>query len=142
MTPACRRRRACGPRSSRRSAQSRFLILLASPEAAASPWVNKEVAYWLDHKGADTLLIALTDGELAWDNAVGDFVWREGMPLPPVLTGRFATEPKWVDLRAYRDGANPRDARFTELPPISPPPSTACRRRTCCRRRCASSAAR
>ena len=96
-------------------AQSRFLILLASPEAAASPWVNKEVAYWLDHKSADTLLIALTDGELAWDNALGDFVWRDGMPLPPVLTGRFASEPKWVDLRAYRDGADPRDARFIEL---------------------------
>jgi hypothetical protein len=43
---------------------SRFLILLASPEAAASPWVNKEVSWWLDHKRAETLLIALTDGEL------------------------------------------------------------------------------
>ena len=93
---------------------SRFLILLASPEAAASPWVNKEISFWLDNKSADTLLIALTDGELAWDNAVGDFVWREGMPLPPVLTGRFASEPKWVDLRAYRDGADARDARFIE----------------------------
>ena len=29
---------------------SRFLILLASPEAAASSWVNKEVSYWLDNK--------------------------------------------------------------------------------------------
>ena len=57
--------------------QSRFLILLASPEAAASPWVNKEVAYWLEHKGADTLLIAVTDGTLAWDNSIGDFAWRE-----------------------------------------------------------------
>jgi len=54
--------------------QSRFLILLASPEAAASSWVSKEVAYWLEAKSADTLLIALTDGELAWDNAIGDFV--------------------------------------------------------------------
>src|SRR3954471_21494782 len=41
-------------------AQSRFLLLLASPEAAASPWVGKaaspwvgnEVAYWLAHKSA------------------------------------------------------------------------------------------
>jgi len=93
---------------------SRFLILLASPEAAASPWVNKEISFWLDRKAADSLLIALTDGELAWDNVVGDFVWRESTPLPPVLAGRFASEPKWVDLRAYRDGANPRDARFIE----------------------------
>src|SRR5712691_8791390 len=58
--------------------QSRFLILLASPEAAASQWVNKEVAYWLEHKSADTLLIAVTDGALAWDNAANDFAWGEG----------------------------------------------------------------
>ena len=54
-------------------ANSRFLILLASPDAAASPWVGKEVAYWLAHKSADSLLIALTDGELGWDNVAGDF---------------------------------------------------------------------
>src|ERR1700686_361087 len=29
--------------------QSRFLILMASPEAAASRWVNQELAWWLDH---------------------------------------------------------------------------------------------
>src|SRR5919198_1861455 len=46
-------------------AQSRYLILLASPEAATSHWVGKEIAWWLEHKGAATLLIALTDGELA-----------------------------------------------------------------------------
>jgi hypothetical protein len=28
--------------------QPRFLILLATPEAAAWPWVNKAVAYWLE----------------------------------------------------------------------------------------------
>src|SRR5512138_2586624 len=42
-------------------AESRYLILLASPEAAASPWVDKEIAWWLQHKSTDTLLIALTD---------------------------------------------------------------------------------
>jgi len=121
---------------------SRFLILLASPEAAASPWVNKEISFWLDRKAADSLLIALTDSELAWDDTDGDFVWRESTPLPPVLTGRFASEPKWVDLRAYREGADPREARFIEAGPTSPPPSMACRRRTCSRRRYASSVAR
>src|SRR6266496_4316679 len=95
--------------------QSRFLILLASPEAAVSPWVNKEVAYWLEHKGADTLLIAVTDGALAWDNAISDFGWRADTPLPAVLKGRFASEPRWVDLTAYRDGADKRDAKFMEL---------------------------
>jgi tetratricopeptide (TPR) repeat protein len=96
-------------------AQSRFLILLASPEAAASPWVGKEVAYWLEHKRADTLLIAVTDGELVWDNELGDFAASERMPLPSALAARFAHEPKWVDLTAYRDAADARDAKFNEL---------------------------
>src|SRR5215470_14143729 len=61
-------------------AESRFLILLASPEAAASPWVNKEVAYWLEHKGGDTLLIALTDGDLSWNSAAGDFHSQGALP--------------------------------------------------------------
>src|SRR5262249_10106530 len=96
-------------------ANSRFLILLASPEGAASPWVTKEVSYWLEHKGAETLLIGMTEGKLTWDNSLGDFACREGMPLPAVLTGRFRSEPKWVDLRAYRDRADTGDAKFTEL---------------------------
>ncbi len=96
-------------------AQSRFLILLASPEAAASPWVGKEIEYWLAHKSPETLLIAQTGGMLGWDHAKGDFAWSDATPLPAVLRGKFAAEPRWVDLGAYRDGANPRDARFMDL---------------------------
>src|SRR5262245_28892941 len=96
-------------------AQSQFLILVASPEAAASQWVNKEIAYWLEYKSADTLLIALTDGELHWDSSLGDFVRNPGTPLPPAVISRFATEPKWVDLRGYRVRPNRYTARFVEL---------------------------
>ena len=96
-------------------AQSRYLILLTSPEAAASPWVSKEVEYWLTHKSPDTLFVGLTDGELAWDGKKRDFKWAANTPLPKPLKGRFAAEPKWIDLRPYRDGADPRDARFIEL---------------------------
>src|ERR1043166_7996358 len=92
--------------------QSRFLILLASPEATASHWVSKELSHWLDRKGVETLLIAVTAGELSWDDVRGDF--RRNDVLPPVLAGRFPAEPKWVDLRRYRDGADPRDGRFIE----------------------------
>src|SRR5262249_7541662 len=56
-----------------------------------------------------------TGGALAWDNATNDFRWQESPPLPPALKSRFAAEPKWVDLTAYRDGADKRDAKFTEL---------------------------
>src|SRR5262244_1276806 len=52
-------------------AASDHFILLASPEAARSYWVDKEVAYWLEHKGPDTLYLVVTGGEVAWDQAAG-----------------------------------------------------------------------
>jgi tetratricopeptide (TPR) repeat protein len=96
-------------------AESRFLILLASAEAARSPWVGKEVSYWLEHKSVDTLLIAMTDGELAWPAGAADFAWTDATPLPPVLKGKFPAMPKWVDLRPYRAGAGKGDRKFAEL---------------------------
>jgi tetratricopeptide (TPR) repeat protein len=95
--------------------QSRFLILITSPEAATSPWVDKEVAHWLEHNGLSRLLIALTDGELVWNEAAADFYWSETTPLPPSLRGRFASEPFWIDLRPHRDTASPHDAKFADL---------------------------
>ena len=101
--------------------QSRFFLLIASPEAATSKWVNKEVAYWLEHNSVETLLIGLTDGELSWDELTGDLCASgdKAVPLPPVLAKAFPSEPKWVDLRPYRAGAEraarKRDAKFTEL---------------------------
>ena len=34
---------------------------------------------------------------------------------PKCSTGRFGTEPKWIDLRPYRHGADQHDSRFIEL---------------------------
>jgi tetratricopeptide (TPR) repeat protein len=45
----------------------------------------------------------------------GGFVSPTALPLPPALTGRLPSEPKWVDLRGYREGASPRDSKFLEL---------------------------
>ena len=95
--------------------KSRFLILLASPEAAASRWVGQEIVYWLDHHSADTVLIALTEGELDWDETTGDFRWSNTTPLPTILENRFATEPRWVDLRPYRNGSAPKGNEFMGL---------------------------
>src|SRR5579872_6900160 len=53
--------------------QSSFLILLASPEAAASPWVAKECEYWTSKNGTSHLLIVLTAGTLMWDPTSGCF---------------------------------------------------------------------
>jgi hypothetical protein len=44
-------------------------VLLASPLAAASPWVDREVATWRAKKPLDRLFIALTEGGLGWDEA-------------------------------------------------------------------------
>ena len=95
--------------------QSRFLILLASHEAASSRWVGQEIAYWLDHKSSDTVLIALTEGELDWDEAAVDFRWSEATPLPTVLKNWFSAEPRWIDLRPYRDGSTPKGTEFMGL---------------------------
>jgi WD40 repeat protein len=83
-------------------AGSQFFILLASPEAAASQWVGREVEYWFGHKPLDQFLIVLTDGELAWDPTAGDFDWQVTTALPRSLSGRFAEEPRFVDLRWAR----------------------------------------
>jgi tetratricopeptide (TPR) repeat protein len=95
--------------------QSRFFILLASPEAATSDRVAKELAWWLCNRTVDTLLVALTAGELDWDPAASDFRWAETIPLPRVLRHHFAHEPRWIDLRRFRDSPAPRDTHFLEL---------------------------
>ena len=56
-------------------ADSRYFVLMASRKAAASPWVAREISYWIDKKGSNTLLIVLTDGDIAWDDAANDFDW-------------------------------------------------------------------
>jgi WD40 repeat protein len=76
------------------------LILLASPEAAASEWVEREVAWWGEHKPPNRLLIALTAGEVRWKGT--DFDWERTTALPKTLSGAFAEEPLYVDLRWAR----------------------------------------
>lgn len=94
--------------------QSRFIIVLASPQFARSKWCGMEVDHWLRHKSLDTLLVAVTDGDLRWDAAAGDFVWDETTPLPALLRGHFRNEPKWIDLRAFREAPDARDAKFID----------------------------
>src|SRR5262245_12729980 len=47
--------------------ESEYFILLASPQAAASEWVRKEISWWLQHRDVDHLMLACTDGDLPWD---------------------------------------------------------------------------
>jgi len=95
---------------------SEYFILLASPEAAASVWVGREIQHWLTTKGSDRLLIVLTDGELVWEGARPDFDRDASSALPMPLAGAFRQEPLWIDLRwAHdREDLSIRDARFRD----------------------------
>jgi hypothetical protein len=79
---------------------SKYVVLLASPEAATSAWVSRE--YWLDHRRLEEILIALTGGEIVWDAQLGDFDWRATRALPTILKGAFKSEPLFVDLRGLQ----------------------------------------
>lgn len=95
---------------------SEYLILLASERSAHSPWVMQEVDTFLTHGSADRLLIAWTDGELAWDRAAGDFDWSRTTCLPRRLQGAFHAEPMYLDLRWARTATDlsPRRSEFVD----------------------------
>ena len=49
--------------------RSRYLIVVLSPHAAASEWVNKEVAYWLAApRPGRSCCSSWPGGSLAWDD--------------------------------------------------------------------------
>jgi WD40 repeat protein len=78
---------------------SEYFVLMASPEAARSHWVEQEVALWIEKRSIEHLLIVWTDGDLDWDDAAGDFDWSRSDCLPACLRGAFRTEPLYLDLR-------------------------------------------
>jgi hypothetical protein len=80
--------------------QSRYLIVLASVAAARSEWTDREVAWWLDHRSADRLILAVVDGDLSWDDRANRFDPGRTTCLPPSLLERTEQEPHWVDLRS------------------------------------------
>src|SRR4051812_36969262 len=93
---------------------SRFFLLLASPQAAKSDWVPKEVEWWLANRSPDHVLVVWTDGRLAWSRDTNDFNWDVTDCLPPQLKGVFKHEPLYVDLRWARDDhdLSLRNSRF------------------------------
>ena len=83
-------------------ADCEYFLLMASPESAASLWVQKEVDWWLTNRAPSNMLLLLTDGEIEWNSSANDFDWSHTTALPPNLRGRMAQEPLWVDLRWAR----------------------------------------
>lgn len=82
-------------------ASSTWLVLMASPDAARSEWVNREIGWWLANKSPHRLLVVLTEGDFVWNE---DAEPNDGATaaLPPALRGAFGEEPRWIDLRWLR----------------------------------------
>ena len=101
---------------SERLDQARYAIVLLSPEAATSKWVNREIDHFLTDHGDDRLLLALTDGHLEWDETAGDWA-TESTAIPESLRARYDGEPLWVDLQWARalDDIDLRDGRFRDI---------------------------
>lgn len=90
--------------------QSRFLIVLCSPAAARSRWVNEEIIAFKKLHGERRLLAAIVDGE-PWASEIAGREAEEC--FPPALREKFdrkgqstgkRAEPIAADLREDRDG--------------------------------------
>ncbi|MGI5526861.1 hypothetical protein ACQEVX_05340 [Streptomyces syringium] len=81
---------------------SSAFILMASPQAAQSYWVNREVEWWLRNRELSSLYIVLVAGELTWDAKRGEFNPDRSASLPSILVRAFPSVPWWVDLRDTR----------------------------------------
>ena len=106
---------ALGPSIEKALAEAEWFLLLASPLSASSRWVRQELAWWLENRSVERMLILLTDGELAWDTAARDFDWSRTTAIPKDMAGRFADEPLYVDFRWARaepQGLTLRHAKF------------------------------
>ncbi|RCW45842.1 WD40 repeat protein [Halopolyspora algeriensis] len=84
-------------------AGSTWLVLMASPEAAQSPWVNHEVSWWLANRSPHRILLVVTSGEFVWDEQGRDVDRDLSTAVPPALHGAFDEEPRWVDMRSLRN---------------------------------------
>ena len=88
-----------------------WFVLLLSPDAAGSPWVNQEIEYWKAHRDPARILPVVTNGEFEWvDGEV------TGTAVPEQLVGVFEEEPRWVDLRFAQDDTDLdlKDPRFAD----------------------------
>ena len=83
--------------------RSQHLILLASPQAAASPWVREEMEIWCGQLGRTSdLLIILTQGEIAVTEDGTAIDWSATTALPEVLKAHLDSLPLWTDLSQER----------------------------------------
>ena len=82
---------------------SRWFVLMASPRAARSKWVRKEVDWWLTNRSEKSIIVALTSGQLATCEDTPLVGGDSNAALPSALGSAMEVEPIWVDLRGLRN---------------------------------------
>jgi TIR domain len=78
---------------------SRCFVLLASPEAAESPWVQRELEWWLAHHGSDRLFLCVVGGSIEFERASLTLDKARTDCLPVDIADRLPASPFYVDLR-------------------------------------------
>jgi hypothetical protein len=76
---------------------SEYLILIASPDAACSQWVDKELKTFLVHASPDRVLIVLCRGTIFWDSGAAEFHHATTTAIPPTFL-TLKSEPKYEDV--------------------------------------------
>ncbi|MDT5093561.1 MAG: hypothetical protein QOH60_2924 [Mycobacterium sp.] len=79
---------------------ARAMIVVLSPTAAQSKWVNAEISYWLQQRQGPQPLLVLADGRLNWDATNRCFDSATSDAAPPFLTqpGALPAEPFFLDV--------------------------------------------
>ncbi len=91
---------------------SENLILLASPLAKESHWVNKEIEYWFSKERSGKLYIIKINGDIIWNYTKNDFDWEKTDCLPVNLKNKFSDEPLWINLNEYIDDKKLNSNKF------------------------------
>jgi WD40 repeat protein len=78
--------------------ESEFLVYLASPEAAASPWVQDELRHWCSNEARRTkLIIVLTEGTIAVLEPSKTIDWAKTDAVPAMLREVLLGVPLYLD---------------------------------------------
>ena len=94
---------------------SEYLLLLASPDAARSPWVHAELQHWCgDLKRTKELIVILLEGRIVIDPLTKQIDWPQTDALPPVLSEYLPAVPYYLDFTQgdYQAGTGLRHPAF------------------------------
>ena len=98
--------------------ESENFILMSSPEAAKSKWVQAEIEEWFKlNTSVKNFHIVLTEGEIVWDDEANDFDWGRTTALPGNLQAKFSAQPLHLDFRWAKnsDDLSLRNPKFFNL---------------------------